>query len=106
MSSGTTTRGQLSAHYDRLKRRVETVTLREGLLKELVGVAKDVLDMYPIDGSASASATMPDPDEVEECMQSLLPSPVEVFTNAFFRSPLFALVTLFKIADFYGCVAP
>ena len=61
--------------------------------------------MYPIDGSASASANFPDFDEVKEFMQSLLPSPVEVLTNAFFRSPLFALVTFFKIADFYGCIA-
>ena len=106
MSSRTTTRGQLSAHYDRLKRRVETVTLREGLVKELVGVAKAALDMYPIDGSVSASAAMPDPYKVQEFMQSLLPSPFEVFTNSFIRSPFLALVTLFKIADFYGCVAP
>ena len=106
MSSGTTTRAQVSAHYDRLKRRVETVIPREDLLKELVDVAKAVLDMFPIDGSASASTAMPDPEEVEEFMQSLLPSPVDVFTDSFFRAPLFALVSLYKVADLYGCVAP
>ena len=77
MRSGKTTRGQLSAHYDCLKGRVETVTLRQNLLKDLVGVAKAVLDMYPIDGSAFASATTPDPNEFEEIMKSLLPSPFD-----------------------------
>ena len=106
MSSGTTTRGQLFAHYDRLKRRVDTVTVRDDLLTELVGVAKAVLDMYQIESSDSASTAIPDHDEVAEFMQSLLPSPVEVLTDSFFRSPLFALVSLFKVADLYGCFAP
>ena len=106
MSSGTTTRAQVSAHYDRLKRRVETVIPNDNLLKEPVGVANAVLDMFPIYGAASASAAMPDAEEVEKFMQSLLPSPVEVFTDSFFRAPLFALVSLYKVADLYGCVDP
>lgn len=106
MSSGTTTRGQLAAHFDLLKRRVDTVTVCDELLAELVGVGKVLLDMYPIDSASAASTAIPDSDEVAKFMHSLLHSPVEVLTDSFFRAFLFALVSLVKIADLYGFFAP
>lgn len=74
MSTGSTTRGQLAAHYDCIKRRLDTVKLRNGLQMNLLGVAKAALEMFPIDASFPTT-TLPDPDEVAELITSLLPSP-------------------------------
>lgn len=60
------------------------------------------LDMHPIDSADTASSMTPESEEVEVLMQSLLPSPAEILTDSFFRSPTFALVPLLKVAKFYG----
>ena len=106
MSSGTTTRGQLATHYEHLRKRVNNVTIPDGLQKDLVSVAKAALDMHPITSPASAAAAILEADEVEERIKSLLPSPADILTNGFFRAPLFALVTLHNVVEFYGCMCP
>ena len=106
MSCGTTTRGQLATHYERLRKRVNNVTLPDGLQKDLVSVAKAALDIHPITSPASAAAAMSEAEEVEELIKSLLPSPADIRTNGFFRAPLFALVTLHNVVEFYGCKCP
>ena len=105
MSSGIPTRGQLATHYERQRKRVNNVTLPDGLQKDLVSVAKAALDMHPITSPASAAAAMPDAEEVEELIKSLLPSPAHILTNGFFRAPLLALVTR-HFVGFYGCKCP
>lgn len=72
----------------------------DGLRKGLVSVAKSAFDMYPITSPASASAAMPEAEDVEELLKSLLPSPVDIFINRYFRAPLFVLVTLRNVAAF------
>ena len=49
---------------------------------------------------------MPDAEEVEELIKSLPPSPADILNNRFFRAPLFALVTLHNVVEFYGCKCP
>lgn len=67
MSTGTTIRGRLAALYDHIKCRVDTAKLRNGLQMDLLGVAKAVLEIFPVDES-SPTTTLPDPDEVAERM--------------------------------------
>ena len=100
MSSSIKTRSQLATHYERLTKRANNVTLPDGLQKDLVSVAKVALDMHPITSPASAAAPMPDTEEVEELIKSLLPSLADILTNGFFRAPLFALVTLHNVVEF------
>lgn len=80
--------------------------LLEGYQKDLVHVVKAALDMFLIPYAASTQSTMPEPEEVEELLKTFLPSPVETITVLFFRAPLYAIVTLYNVAQFYGCVCP
>ena len=106
MRSGATTRGQLLTHYERLKKRVENMRLSDALQTDLVAVAKAVLGIYPILSSSSTSSRMPDAEELEERIQNLLTSPVDIFNDRFFRAPLFPVVTFHNAAAFYGWVCP
>ena len=103
MRSGTTTRSQLATHYERLRKRANNVTLPDVLQKDMVSVAKAALDMHQITNPASATAAMPDAEELEELIKSLPPSPADMLASGFFRAPLFALVNLHNVVEFYGC---
>ena len=104
MSSNTQTRGQIVARYERLKKRMEIVKVSDDMSKSLIGVAKTTIEMFPVTATAPATTvSMPSWDDAEAFMKSLAPSPSEVFTEDFFKRPLFPVVTLHDVAKFYGC---
>ena len=67
----------------------------------IVAATKTTLELYPLEDSGR-----PPPEDVEALMKSLLPSPAQIFTEEFLRSPLFPVVLLSDIASFYGCAGP
>ena len=69
MRTGTQTRGQLVTRYDRLKRRVETVKLPDGLFLEILNVTRTTLEMFPIvAGHASTGIELLSSEDVESFM--------------------------------------
>lgn len=93
----------MSSVYTRLMKRISVVKLTDDVSKILVGVSRSTLEMYPVTSTSSPTA-MPTSDEVESFMQSLVPSPTEVFSGSFFRNPLFSVVTLHDVAKYYDCL--
>lgn len=77
-----------------------TVKLSDDLSKALLNVCETTLSMFPL--SAEGTVSTPTWDEVQSLMNSLLPSPSELYTEDFFKKPLFPVVTLHDISVFYG----
>eukprot|EP00172_Hildenbrandia_rubra_P000740 Plantae.Rhodophyta-Hildenbrandia_rubra.ctg14051.p1 GENE.Plantae.Rhodophyta-Hildenbrandia_rubra.ctg14051~~Plantae.Rhodophyta-Hildenbrandia_rubra.ctg14051.p1 ORF type:complete len:269 (-),score=29.64 Plantae.Rhodophyta-Hildenbrandia_rubra.ctg14051:865-1671(-) len=102
MPSNAQTRGQVAARYERLKKRMEIVKASDDMSKPLIEIAKMTLEMFPVT-AAAAAASMPKWQDAQSFMKSLTPSPSEVFTDDFFKRPLFPVVTLHDVAKFYGC---
>ena len=99
MPPSTGTRSQAQTRYARLHKCATTVRPTNEMAATLVETAWTVLEVYPIEANVK-----PPPEEVKALMQSLLPSPAEIFTESFLRSPLFAVVLLKDIADLYEFV--
>lgn len=102
MASSSQTRGQIDARYKRILKRIEIVKVSDPIFKALVVVAKETLHMFPVAGP-NASSSLPNWNEVEFFMRSLSPSPSEVYTEEFFKKPLFTVVTLCDVSKLYGC---
>ena len=95
------THAQAQAVYQRLVKWATTVRLKEDVAISIVAAAKTTLELYPLEDSGR-----PPPEDVEALMKSLLPSPAQIFTEDFLRSPLFSVVLLSDVASFYGCTGP
>ena len=103
MSSTTQSRGQMVARYDRLKKRVELVKVSDAVSTALVDMAKTTLEMFPVTATSTVATLSSAWDDVESFMKSISPSPSEIFTEDFFKNPLFPVVALHDIAALYGC---
>ena len=104
MSTGTQTRGQLVSRYDRLKRRVQTVKLPQGLFLDILDVTRATLDMFPITaGQPSTGLELPSSEDVESFITDLLPSPAAVLTESFYQAHLFAVACLYEAPELYEC---
>ena len=90
--------------YERLLKRAKAVRLTGEIAISLISAAKTTLELYPMD--SSESSPRPPAEEVEAFMRTLLPSPAEIFTEQFIRSPLFPVVLLGDVANFYGSAPP
>ena len=98
------TRTQTLVVYEKLTKRAAVIKMKDEMSFALVEVAKSVLDLNDIsDAGAQSSLTirMHETSEVTELMKNLLPSPVHVFNDKFFRAPLFPISLLKDVADLY-----
>ena len=93
----TNTRGARANIHQNLLRKTEHFVPNTDVGKNLVSVAKSVLDMNPLDAEETA-------EEIGCLMRSLLPAPVEVLNEKLLRAPSFPLVLLQKVADRYSCL--
>ena len=92
------TRSQASSRFERLKKRTEVVSVKGEIATTIIRVSKTILDLNPPESRGSA-------EEIELLLKSLLPAPVQVLTQDFFSAPLFPVVFLKDVSDFYGCAA-
>lgn len=104
----TLSRSQYRAKGDRLLKKIRTCTIKDELSMWALEVAKSTLEFFMPDnedtGSAeSSSFSPPNTAEVGFYIKDMLSAPSEIFTEKFFRNPLFAFVTLWEVAELFGC---
>eukprot|EP00171_Calliarthron_tuberculosum_P021456 IDg21456t1 len=96
-------KAEASTRYNRLITLTERVKSEDEFYELYLGVARNVLESFPIASSqATSAAVMPDIEEVSETMSEMLPAPSTVFSDAYFGRLTYAIKVLQKIASFYG----
>jgi len=103
-SKMTTTRSQTFSNFERLKKLSAIACMRDDTAKELMSVSKSILDTFPVVAPDGSSIPLPEPEVVETLMKDLLPAPIDIFSEQFFRSLLFPIVMLKDIASLYGFI--
>ncbi|CAN8067903.1 unnamed protein product [Agarophyton chilense] len=101
-SSGVLSKAQATARYNRLVRNAKNVHISTQASLPLLNAAQTLLDVYPVTGHGSTPASLPNAEQVKEYLQSLLPPSTKIYTETFFKEPLFAAIFLFDLAKLYG----
>ena len=101
-SSSTLTKSQATVKFNRIKKKTENFSQRNDLQTSLLDVAESVIEVYPITGTGSTSASFPPINVVRDHMKTLLPPPTPIYDDTFFKSPIFPIALLHEIAGFYG----
>ena len=77
--------------------RIEMFTTSDETVKNLLSVASLVLEVNEIGSEAPT-------DEIEETIRSMLPPASVIYTDEYFKQPVFAVRTLMDVANLYECL--
>ena len=103
----TLTRAQFMLKYDRLLRRIKSSKIKDDISATILNVARSTLEYFVPDqedvGSEQSSFTLPGEEEVETFIRDMLPPPAELFSEYFFKSPMFSFSVLKDVATLLGC---
>lgn len=102
MASNLQSREKISASYELLTKRLNTVKFSILVLENLVSTAKDALEMFRVSGSNS-TGNMSGLHEIKSFMESLPFSLSEVSTGNVLKKPLLPVVTQNGIAKIFAC---
>eukprot|EP00171_Calliarthron_tuberculosum_P001635 IDg1635t1 len=95
-------KAEASTRYNRLITLTERVKSEDEFYELYFGVARNVLESFPIASNQETSAAvMPEVEEVSETMPEMLPAPSTVFSDDYFGRPTYAIKVLHAIALFY-----
>ena len=80
-----------------LLRRIELFTTTDETVKNLLSIAKLVLQVNEISSQAPT-------DEIAEMMKSMLSPTTVIYTDVYFKQSAFAARTLMDVANLYECL--
>ena len=86
--------------YKKLLKKVAVVNFTDKVAIYLTSSAKSTLKLFPV--AAEGTSIPPEEEDVAMFMRDMLPPPLGIFTDQFFCSPLFPIVLLHDVAEFYG----
>lgn len=88
--------------FNKMKAKVNSVVATDDHYTRYLGVTQTVLSQFPMTGQAITPANFENPREIKDVMASLLPPAGEVYTDEYFRAPIYPIILLENMACFYG----
>ena len=99
------TKARAFQYYQRLIKMANCIKEEDEHHSLYLGIARDVLELFPIPEPADGGndpADMPEAIEVLEVMADMLPGPFAVFTQEYYSKPPYPVKVLYQIAKLYG----